>query len=196
MKAGQIVAWAVITFGSIHAADAQDAGPIARTLTREATRLARAPGFGDQPDRGPSDARWTKLGRHAGEPVAIGARAQGDVRGVLHASDADAVEIERGTQIIRIARADVCDITTQESPVTRNARWGAIGGLAGLGVGFMMNVAQGLADVPVGGRTFTSGATLATGAMAGFTIGWLAASSQPPPPPRFLYADYDRTGCR
>jgi hypothetical protein len=196
MKMGHSVAFIALTLGCIHTAAAQDAGPIGRTMNREATRLAWAQAFGDQPDPGPSDAHWAKLGRHIGEKVAITTRARGDIRGALRASGPDAVDIEKGRQIVRVSRADVCDILKQESPFARNARWGAVGGLAGLGVGFLLNVGQGLAEVREGDRTCGSGATLATGAMAGFTLGWLVGNSQPPPIPTHLYADYDRTDCR
>ena len=149
-----------------------------------------------QQDKGPSDARWTKLQRHAGETAMIVTRAHGEILGRLYASGADFIDVEQRQQILRVARADVCDITKRESATARKARWGVAGAAAGLGVGFLINVAQGLADVREGDRTFGSGATLASGAMAGFTLGWLAAGSQRPPTPDYLYADYDRTGCR
>src|SRR5207244_2114537 len=147
MNAAHVVALVMVTVGCVQSVAAQDFGPISRSLAREAARLAQAPALAHQADSGPSDARWTKLRRHVGDKAVISTRAHGEIRGRLRAPGADAIDVEQGGQVVRIARADVCDITSAESPVARNARWGAVGALAGLGAGYVFNVAQGLADI-------------------------------------------------
>jgi hypothetical protein len=151
---------------------------------------------GYQVNTGPSDARWGKLPRHVGERVIVSTRTHSDIRGTLRAPDADAIELEQGLRTLRVARAEVCDIIKAESPVMRNARWGTIGAGVGLGAGFLFILAQGLSDVPDNQRTVTPGGAFATGATAGFTVGWLAARKRPAPTADNLYADYDRNGCR
>src|SRR5437762_1296401 len=135
MNTARVVAFVAVTMGCAHSVAAQDLGPISRSLTREAARLAQAPALAHRVDSGPADARWTKLRRHAGEKAVIGTRAHGEIRGRLRAPGGDAIDVELGGQVVRIARADVCDITNMESPVLRKARWGAIGTAAGLGAG-------------------------------------------------------------
>src|SRR5437763_350449 len=111
MNAAHVVALVMVTVGCVQSVAAQDLGPISQSLTREAPRLAHAPALAHQVDSGPADARWTKLRRHDGEKAVVSTRAHGEIRGRLRAPGANAIDVEQGGQVVRIARADVCDIT-------------------------------------------------------------------------------------
>jgi len=124
----------------------------------------------------------------------VSTRTNGELRGALYSAGSDAIDIEGSGRIRRVVRTDVCDITTKERAITRNARWAFISGLAGLGGAFAIEAYRSL-DRPVAREAFSFGDALWTGAAIGAGVGLLVASRQDAPKPRSLYVDMDRAGC-
>jgi len=140
------------------------------------------------------DKQWQQLLRHVEEKLIVSTRTNGELRGALYSAGSDAIDIESSGLIRRVVRADVCDITTNERALARNARWAFISGLAGLGGAFGIQAYRAF-DRPVALEAFSFGDALWTGAAIGAGVGLLVASRQDAPEPRSLYLDMDRAGC-